>query len=204
MTRLVMVVTKSDPRIGSILAPSLTGTNNLKYRQYWKSPDLSDISGDNGAHGLFLVGHANQINFKAEEGTLSYVSGQKVIQDLMGWGLDVSSFAYCLLAGCSAAPLNHLDGLISQVARASGLLTVASSTTVRMTPGGRIGLQPVGDGKWVVEDPNGTSLFQREDGVFVGNLDRHDLVGQTAILDKLRHSPFTLKTGENAGGAVIV
>lgn len=203
MARLIVLVTKSDPRITKIVAPMLGSVYNCKMRKYWDEPDLSDISGDNGAHGLFLVGHANAMKFTAVYGTYDKVSGDEVIKNLEAWGLDVGSFAYCLLAGCSAAPLNHLDGLISQVGRESGLKTIGSSTTVSMSGGGdRVSLTPQDNGQWVVEDPNGTSLFyDQQKNVFIGNLDRPALTSQTELLKKLKHSPFKLMSNS---GAVII
>lgn len=202
MARLIMLVTKSDPRITQIVAPMLSSVYNCMMRKYWEQPDLSGISGDNGSHGLFLVGHANAIKFTEVYGTYDKVSGDEVIENLVAWGLDIGSFAYCLLAGCSAAPLNHLDGLISQVGRKSGLKTIGSSTTVLMAGGGdRVSLTPQDSGQWVVEDPNGRSLFLRNDGVFIGNLDRPPLTSQKDIMEKMKHSPFKLMSN---GGDLIV
>ena len=67
--------------------------------------------------------------------------------------------------------------------------------------GGQINLQPRGDGRWIVEDPRGTSLFLREDGDFVGNLDRGGLTAYPGIVAKLQNSPFRLKANALPGGA---
>lgn len=117
----------------------------------------------NGVMPIMLLSHANAGRFTVHNS--SRLSGGEVINQLRNRGLIFESYAFIFLAGCNGAA----GDLYQDVARASGLATLASTTEVRMTKSAAmVSFMPEGvGGEWKVFDPKTLLTLSLNDASYV-------------------------------------
>lgn len=155
---LAIKVTKGDADLDKLFS-TLEGAASLK--SYHSSSGFTSYDGA-GSHPLVLVGHANMANFIVDESHYpkTYRSGEEVAKNVLGRGLNATSFPFCLLAGCKAAELTKRAGLYVEFGDNLGIPVIASTTEVAMgLTGGQVTLTPQSSGTWKIYYPSEETVY---------------------------------------------
>lgn len=150
--KLTISISEYDDDIKNIVAPALNGGLDVTFKKYSTLSDLSAYEGE-AKYPLTLVGHANGLGFKTGIGLGDRIDGKTVAEYLLKKNLKVSTFPFCLIAGCSAAS-DKVKGLYVVLAKSLQIPVVASSTAVKMARVGEtVELIPQNAGVWRVYFP---------------------------------------------------
>jgi hypothetical protein len=156
--RLFVAITQNDDDFQKIISVMSTA-GDVICKRLWSKPDLGSYSGGN-EHPLVLFGHANTTNFirdmKVRDAVGRYIGGQEIVKQLKSCNLQISSFPFCFLVGCSTAGKTGNTGLFVTVAQLLGIPTVGSTTDVQFSlQDNYYKVTPESGGTWRVYMPGG-------------------------------------------------